>query len=166
MSDVEENVDQKEEMVEKSSSKAETTLARAKAVTMIIGAIATAATAVWGAIRQPPEPGARIAYEVLKEALLQERSRYDKLAEELEELRTQVDNCDAKYEAIVDHIKTSNACSGKRIVPSTSVGRAPASNSNITKIEEIAPSPGFSKSSRRKNSVPAPKIPDAEEIGL
>lgn len=73
--------------------RAEAIMAKGKATVMVIGAIATAATAIWGAVRQPPEPGAKIAYEILREALQQERNQHEKLEEELDELKDRLNEC-------------------------------------------------------------------------
>lgn len=73
--------------------RAEAIIAKGKASAMIIGALATAGTAVWGAVRQPPEPGAKIAYEILREALQQERVHHEKLEDEIDVLKARLNSC-------------------------------------------------------------------------
>lgn len=71
--------------------KAEAIIAKGKAAAIIIGAIGTAATAVWGAVRTHPEPGAKASYEVLKEAMTYERERREDLENEVATLKALVE---------------------------------------------------------------------------
>lgn len=73
--------------------RAEAIMAKGKATVMVIGAIATAATAIWGAVRQPPEPVAKIAYEILREELQKERNQHEELEKELDELKDRLNEC-------------------------------------------------------------------------
>lgn len=143
------------------SSRGETILAKAKAATMIIGAIATACTAVWGAIRQPPEPGAKLAYDVLKEALLYERARREKLEEELDSMRPQIEKCQKFEQEIKDELRRVN------MVNMVKPSRAPASVSPIVVVEsqDVVAKP---KSDRveDKNKTLSPKLPSSKELGL
>ena len=72
---------------QKTENKINLILAKAKATAIVLGAIGTAAAAIWGAIRQPPEPGAKVTYEVLKSALDEETQLREKLENEVETLR-------------------------------------------------------------------------------
>lgn len=71
-------------------SKAETIIAKGKAIAVVIGALGTAATAIWGAVRTPPETGAKASYEVLKDAIKYERERREEIEDEIAVLKAQI----------------------------------------------------------------------------
>jgi len=137
------------------SSRNETILAKAKAATMIIGAVATACTAVWGAVRQPPEPGAKIVYGVLKEALQYERDRREKLEEEIDSLKPKIESCAEFEKKIENEIRQLNLINKKssRSPASAAIG---SEVSNESKSNEQLP----------KNRSRRPELPPSKELGL
>lgn len=149
-----------EETEKPSPSRGETILARAKAATMIIGAIATACTAVWGAVRQPPEPGAKLAYDVLKEALQYERDRREKIEEELDELKSQVERCSEVEQRIKEELRRVN------MVNVTKSTRSPASVGSQIIPEITYESTKSNNQTNPKNRTASPKLPSSQDLGL
>lgn len=70
-----------------SERKVNVILAKGKVAVMIIGALATAAVAFYGAVRKPPEEGAKAAYAVLSDALKAEQVSRAQLASDMADLR-------------------------------------------------------------------------------
>lgn len=126
-------------------SKAEMIIAKGKAAAIIIGAIGTAATAAWGAMRTHPEPGAKASYEVLKEAMTYERERREDLENEVATLKALIEY---QYSRID---RNSLVKSAPSIVPlSPSAGPV------------FIPAPDKLKRPRSDSS--APKLPTADSL--
>lgn len=149
-----------EEIEKPAPTRGETILAKAKATTMIIGALATACTAIWGAVRQPPEPGAKLAYDILKEALQYERERREKLEEELDELKPQIERCSRFEQQIKEELRRIS------MVNVTKSNRSPASVGSQVVPEITYESTKSSNQVLPKNRPTSPKLPSSQDLGL
>jgi len=134
--------------------RAEAIMAKGKATVMVIGAIATAATAIWGAVRQPPEPVAKIAYEILREELQKERNQHEELEKELDELKDRLNECAICHSQLLLRESTQSK-----------------SISNPTQLNEVQISKPMSSDKPKsevlkKRKSEAKALPHASELGL
>jgi len=133
--------------------RAEAIMAKGKAAVMVIGAIATACTAIWGAVRQPPEPGAKIAYEILREALQQEKNQHEKLEEELDELKDQLNAC--------------GSCGRQLLLRETQKEKNVSLMNQLSEVQVPMALPSAApKHEVLKKKPVVPTLPHANELGL
>jgi len=135
--------------------RAEAIMAKGKATVMVIGAVATAATAIWGAVRQPPEPVAKIAYEILREELQKERNQHEEFEKELDELKDRLNECAIYHSQLLLRESTQS-----KSIPN------PTQQLNEVQISKPMPSDKPKSEVLKKRKSEAKALPRASELGL